>query len=102
MSNEALMRFKTTLRIQRQQGAENFQLSFAEAVYAAAAGDKDATLDKLAQSFDAGFTFDPQLSKILPMFQPFEDDPRFAEIMSRMVDHLNAERAKLGLEPMAI
>jgi hypothetical protein len=34
------------------------------------------------------------------MFAPLDGDPRFEVIMNRMVEHLNSERAKMGLAPL--
>jgi TolB-like protein/Flp pilus assembly protein TadD len=97
---EALFRFKAALDYQRQNGANNHHFAFAEAVYAVLAFDHESALDRLSRAFENGFTVDPQLSKTWPMFEPLDGDPRFEAIMNRMVEHLNSERAKLGLEPV--
>jgi hypothetical protein len=34
------------------------------------------------------------------MFAALEDDPGFQATMQRMIDHMNSERAKLGLGPV--
>ena len=74
--------------------------AFAEAVFAVLAGDHETALSKLQQALEGGFTVNPQLSKTWPMFEPLNGDPRFEGIMNRMVEHLNSERAKMGLPPL--
>jgi hypothetical protein len=97
---EAMLRFEAAQDYQRQMGANNHWFAFAEAVYAVLAGDHETALNRLARAFEGGFSVDPQLSKIWPMFEPLDGDPRFEAIINRMVEHLNSERAKLGLEPV--
>jgi hypothetical protein len=62
--------------------------------------DHETTLNRLARAFEGGFAVNSQLSKFWPMFAPLDGDPGYELIMNRMVEHLNSERAKLGLEPM--
>ncbi len=97
---EAMSRFKAAQDYQRQNDANNHQFAFSEAVYAVLAGDHETALSRLARAFEGGFTVDPQLSKTWPMFEPLDGNPRYEAIMSRMVEHVNSERAKLGLEPI--
>jgi tetratricopeptide (TPR) repeat protein len=97
---EALSRFKAALDYQRRIGANNHWFAFAEAVYAVLAGDHETALSKLERALEGGFTVNPQLSKTWPMFEPLNGDPRFEFIMNRMVEHLNSERAKMGLAPL--
>jgi TolB-like protein len=97
---EALSRFGAALDYQHHIGANNHWFTFAEAVYAVLAGDHEAALNKLEGALEGGFTVNPQLSKTWPMFEPLNGDPRFEFIMNRMVEHLNSERAKMGLAPL--
>jgi TolB-like protein/tetratricopeptide (TPR) repeat protein len=94
---EALSRYKATLDYQRRIGANNHSFAFAEAVYAVLAGDHETALSKLERAFEGGFTVNPKLSKTWPMFEPLDGGPRFEVIIDRMVEHLNSERAKMGL-----
>ena len=97
---DALSQFRAALDYQNSIGANNHWFLFAEAVYAVLAGDHETSLSKLASALGGGFTVDPRLSRTWAMFEPLDGDPRFEIIMNRMVEHLNAERAKLGLEPV--
>ncbi len=97
--DEAISRFKAALDYQRHFGADNHPFAFAEAVYAVLAGDHETALSRLARAFEGGFNVGPQLSKTWPMFEPLDGDPRYEAVVNRMVEHVNSERAKLGLEP---
>ncbi|MCH8308747.1 MAG: hypothetical protein IH930_11510, partial [Proteobacteria bacterium] len=94
---EAMSLFKAALDYQRQMGANNHPFAFAEAVHAVLADDHETTLNRLARAFEGGFAVNSQLSKFWPMFAPLDGDPGYELIMNRMVEHLNSERAKLGL-----
>lgn len=98
--DQAMSQFKAALDYQLGNGANNHEIAFAEAVYHVLAGDHESALERLARSFEGGFTVDPDLIKAMPMFAPLEANPRFEEIMGQMVHHMNSERAKLGLAPM--
>jgi len=106
MGNEALFqdamqRFGAALEYQRQLGANNQSFAFAEAVYAVLAGDHETALLRLARAIEGGVTFDPNLTDVWPMFAVLEDNPRFQATVQRMIDHMNSERAKLGLGPVS-
>jgi hypothetical protein len=36
-----------------------------------------------------------------PALKPLEGDPQYEALQTRMIDRLNAEREKLGLEPVS-
>jgi len=97
---EAMSRFKAAQDYQRQIGANNHWFAFAEAVYAVLAGDHETALGRLSRAFEAGFAVNPQLSRTWPMFEPLDGDPRYEAILNSMVEHINSERAKLGLAPV--
>ena len=47
---------------------------------------------------------DPVEAKVFrawPVFQPLRGDPRFEAARSKMLQHLNEERAEMGLEPLS-
>ncbi len=70
-------------------------------MYAVLAGDGDTALTKLARSFEGGANPGPQMSKFWPMFEPLQGDPRYEATVNAMVEHVNSERVKLGLKPVA-
>ncbi len=97
---EAMSSFKAALDYQRQMGADNFSFAFAESVRAVLAGDYEAALNRLARALEGGVTVPRQLSRFWPMFEPLDGDPQYEAILNRMLEHLNSERAILGLEPI--
>jgi TolB-like protein/Tfp pilus assembly protein PilF len=101
MFQDAMQRYEAALDYQRQMGANNQSFAFAEALNAVLRGNHETALLKLAAAIDGGVTFDPNLSNSWPMFEALDGNPRFEAIMTDMTGHLNSERAKLGLEPIA-
>jgi tetratricopeptide (TPR) repeat protein len=101
MFENAMQRYEAALDYQRQLGANNQHFAFAEALNAVLRGDHDTALLKLAAAIEGGVTFDPNLTNSWPMFEVLDDNPQFEAIMNDMTGHLNSERAKLDLEPIA-
>ena len=98
---DAMLRYEAALDYQRQMGAKNQSFAFAEALHAVLRGNHETALLKLAAAIEGGVTFDPNLTNSWPMFEALDGNPRFKAIMAEMTEHLNSERAKLGLEPIA-
>ncbi len=96
-----MRRYEAALDYQRQLGANSQNFAFSEALNAVLRGDHDTALLKLAAAIEGGVTFDPNLTNSWPMFKALDGNPRFEAIMTGMTGHLNSERAKLGLEPIA-
>ena len=69
------------------------------AVYHALAGEREKALERLAQAVDGGLITGTRISEDFPSFKNFEGDPEYEAIQARMLEHLNRERALLGLEP---
>ena len=84
------------------KGVSNSIFFMNEASYLSLAGDYDASLDYLDRAITNGLTATIKISQERPYLAPLEGDPRFEAIQKRMVEHLNSERAKLGLEPATI
>jgi tetratricopeptide (TPR) repeat protein len=101
MFQDALLRFDAALEYQRQMGANNQNFAFAGAVHAVLAGDHETALLRLANAIEGGVTFDPNLTDAWPMFAALEDNPGYQATVQRMIDHMNSERAKLGLGPVS-
>ncbi len=100
--SDAMQRLQKNLMFQRSQGADNFVLLASEAYYHMLAGHEDEALNSLAQTIDRGMITRPRMADDWPVFRPLEGDPRYEAIQQRMIDHLNIERAKAGLDPVAL
>ena len=84
------------------QGVNNPTFFMSEAAFQAMAGDPEASLENLQRAIDRGFiTLTPRIARDWPYLEPLQGDPRFEAIQERMIEHVNAERAALGLEPVS-
>ena len=82
------------------QGVSNSLFFLSEATHQALAGDLDASLDRLDQAITLGLITTSRMTLANPALEPLEGDPRYEAIQARMLEHLNREREKLGLEPI--
>ena len=64
-------------------------------------GETEGALTRLAQAIDGGLIISAKISKEYPYFKELEGNPQYEAIQARMIEHLNSERAKLGLEPVS-
>jgi hypothetical protein len=71
-----------------------------QAAYLALAGDRKGSMDYLERAIKNGLTTTARITREWPYLAPLEGDPRFETIQAYMIEHLNSERAKLGLEPV--
>jgi TolB-like protein/Tfp pilus assembly protein PilF len=81
-------------------GADSSVFYVPQARYWMLAGDDEKAMDFLQKSADKGGMATPRLSDLYPLFKPLEGKPRYEAIQKQMLKHLNAERAKLNLEPL--
>ncbi len=101
-------RFDTAMRLfgealdsQLDNGASNGYFFLSQAFHAILSGDRSAATDFLEQAFGSGVTFDPRQGKAWPAFSPLHGDTRYEQARSSMLEHLNGERLKLGLNPIS-
>jgi len=98
-----MTRLKASLEHQRSEGADNYLLMMSEVFYYMLTDDEDMALTRLEQAADRRWTpYNPRLSSGLPILKPLEGNPRYEAAQQKMLDHINAERAELGLEPMVL
>jgi TolB-like protein len=96
---ETLARWGERLAFLREQGYAGGGFPVTEARYLALAGERAAALAALAKAIDQGWR-DPLLGRD-PAFAELHDDPAFQAQVRRMIDLINIERAKLGMEPLS-
>jgi TolB-like protein/Tfp pilus assembly protein PilF len=82
------------------QGLRNPDLWLAEAAWHAMAGRQQECLQHLAAAIDGGLVLSSRIADDMPYFGDLEGDPEYEAIQARMIEHLNAERAALSLEPL--
>lgn len=85
--------------IRRKHGYASSEFIAIEARHAALSGDHADAVEILTQAINMGFR-DPRLARD-PAFAELEDDPGFQGQVERMTDLINAERDKLGMEPLS-
>jgi TolB-like protein len=98
--DEAMKRIHDVHEDLKSQGVNNFNFLTYESAYQALAGNLDTSLDYLDRAVTMGMVTHPRISIAFPALQRLEGDSRFEAIQARMVEHLNSERAKMGLEPL--
>ena len=64
-------------------------------------GERDQALSLLAEVIDGGLITSTKISSEWPFFRELDGDPEYEAIQVRMIEHLNSERQKLGLEPVS-
>lgn len=102
-------KFEEAMRLARfvmdtdvELGGKNAWMTYTEALYSTMMGNRDKALSLLSEAVDAGLLVGTKFSKGWVVFKELDGDPEFEAIQARMVDHLNAERALLGLKPVSI
>jgi hypothetical protein len=98
--NDAMGRVRAAHDFLAAQGLSNPIFFTHEAAYYAMADDRVQALKFLAAAVDGGQIFAARITDDLPFFTDLEGDPEYEAIQARMIEHLNRERAALGLEPV--
>jgi TolB-like protein/lipoprotein NlpI len=87
------------LELLEAHGYANSAFAFAQASYHALSGRRERALERLGVAIDRGYR-DPLLART-PAFEPWWNDAGFRALVRRNIELINAERQKLGLEPLA-
>ena len=95
---QTLAHGRKVLDFQREQGRAGGGFRMTEARYLALAGERAAALAALTQVIDLGIR-DPLLRRD-PAFADLRDDAAFQALATRMIELINAERAKLDMAPL--
>ncbi|MGH8035842.1 MAG: hypothetical protein ACREO9_11495, partial [Lysobacterales bacterium] len=98
--NEAMQHAKETHQSLIAQGVNNSVFFMSEAARLALAGDLNASMEFLDRAVAGGAVTYKRMALEWPELAPLEGDPRFEAIQARMIEHVNRERQKLGLEPV--
>jgi tetratricopeptide (TPR) repeat protein len=99
--DEALEHVRTVHESLIAQGATRALFLITEAAHQALSGDLEASLDYLDRAISQGLITTTQITREWPALSPLEGNPQFEAIQARMIEHLNSEREKLGLEPVS-
>ena len=92
-----LEEMRSALDVQSEEGTDNWVSRLGEAQYAALQGDVDGAVAALQHAVDGGYKIANGLD--IPVFDGIRNEPRLIEMAQAMADHVDAERAKLGMPP---
>jgi len=98
--DQAMSLVRRALEQQILAGADASNIHGSLAKYWVLAGDNEKALDSLQKYADKGGLATPRLRDIFPLYKTLEGIPRYEAIQTQMLEHLNGERLKLGLEPL--
>ncbi len=99
---DAMRRSRAGLDELAKLGFSNSNLDFIGAVYATMAGDHPAALALLTSAVDRDYLTPGKLSNGWQALAELEGDPEYEALQARMLEHVNHERAELGLEALTI
>jgi TolB-like protein len=100
MFDQAMSRSRTALDTITDLGFKYPFLYYNEAVYFTMMGDRERALVLLSTAVDAGLLVGGKFSEGWVAMKEMDGDPEYEAIQARMFEHLNAERAELGLAPV--
>ena len=96
---EAMVLLEKASRETLSQGIKSNYLLILLAAQHAMTGDTEQALTHLAEAVDGGLITSAKISKEYPYFRELDRKPQYEAFQARMIDHLNRERAQLGLDP---
>jgi len=99
--NDAMSRVRRAHDHAIEQGARDNSFLVDEANYYTLAGDPVRALELLQTAMESGITSSIRLDKAWPALKPLAGNPEFEAIQLKVFEHVNAERAGLGLEPLS-
>jgi tetratricopeptide (TPR) repeat protein len=98
---EVMSRYKAGLDRQIEMGADNWALTGSRAHHALLSGDTEGAITLLDKAVQQGAIVDDALGGTWSIFSSLRGDPAFEAVRIKMLEHLNTERAELGLEPLS-
>ena len=99
--DDALEHVRSVHENLKTQGVKRSLFLMNEAAHQALAGNNEASLDYLNRAISQGLITTTKITRAWPAFSPLEGNPQFEAIQARMIEHLNNERQKLGLDPVS-
>lgn len=98
---DAMERVRAAHERSLEQGIRDKFFLVDDARYWAMAGDRERAIELLEESVEMGLSVGRPMAWIWQELDVLIGDPRFEAAQSRMFEHLNAERATLGLDPIS-
>ena len=101
-ADEALLFVDNRINSLADQGVNNFLFSANRGFHYAMLGDVDTAFEYLQAATNGGWAYIGGRLEEIPGLENLIDDPRFAEIESRMLATMNKDRAVIGLPPIDV
>jgi hypothetical protein len=98
---DAMERVRSAHDRSLEQGIRDKFFLVNDARYWAMAGNRERAIELLEKSVEMGLSMGQPMAKVWGELDVLTGDPRFEAAQSRMFEHLNAERAELGLDPIS-
>jgi TolB-like protein len=98
---DAMERVRTAHDRSLEQGIRDKFFLVDDARYWAMAGNRERAIELLEESVEMGLSVGMPIARLWGELDVLTGDPRFEAAQSRMFEHLNAERAALGLNPIS-
>jgi TolB-like protein len=100
--SRALARAQASNDAQLAQGANNAWLHFTSAHIAVLSGQYESAIDYLEQGAHLGGPLDLSAPTSWPAFRVLEGNPRYDSFKRQMLERLNTEREKMGIQPLPV
>jgi TolB-like protein len=100
--DEAMAIARREQDLQVAGGLDNGYLWLNEAAYWTLENDQEQAVKFVERAIAMYFITTPRISVEWPLLKPLEGHPNYEEAQKYMLDHLNQERANVGLEPLAV
>jgi TolB-like protein len=98
---DALAHARRVFEYHAALGADNPWYFANGAALNALAGDTERAIDYVERAVQRGFSTSWRIADEWPYLKPLEGDPRYEAAQRRMREHVNTERAALGLKPVS-
>ena len=100
--DDAMKRTRETFDRMDEMGFQDPFLQWMETVYYTMMGNREQAIALFSRAVDDGLLISVRLSDGWPAMKTMDGDPEYEAIQARMFEHLNRERAELGLDPITI
>jgi hypothetical protein len=99
--DDAMQRLTIVQEFLLAEGVSNQNMYAIEASRLALAGNYPASLEFLQRAMEYGLMSGAEINKEWPALDLLAGDPQFEQLQVQMRERVNAERGKLGLEPLS-
>jgi len=99
---EAMAILDKAMQHSHSQGIRGQRFLVTLAAYHVMRDEQGQALTLLSEAIDRGLITSTKISNEFPFFLELNGNPEYEAMQTRMIEHLNRERQKLGLEPVSV